>query len=191
MLIVEGADLVGKTTFANRLLEQTWVQRCGHVYSHLGKLPSGFSASQYLSIASTWLVQDRFHLSELACRMVDVEPVRLCPETYRLVDAGLRMLGAFTVVITATSELIAQRFAARGDAMYNLQQIQSQNDAFLSLATRSAKSPWSEYAPDVDLHIHVDDDTDALRFVYQVVTAYRRRLHALSKFNAEEVDVEF
>src|SRR5690349_732982 len=106
MLIIEGSDLVGKTTFCAKLLKMEWAQTFGYTYQHLSKLSSGFNRlTGHLALARRRVIQDRFHLSDLAYRYALKEDQRLKPEEYRIIDGYLRGLGAYTVVVCADDEL--------------------------------------------------------------------------------------
>jgi len=110
MLVIEGSDLVGKTNFALRCVEQL-VTHGPWIYAHFGKLPDTWRFPwSYKPRMSRFIVQDRFHMSEIFYREARKEPRRLSPFHYKLVDAWLRQLGGFTVVITADPKLISKRF---------------------------------------------------------------------------------
>lgn len=127
MIIVEGADLVGKTTLCKKLVERL----PGHVYAHFTRLPDSFDRYWgYHERASRGIVQDRFHMSEVAYAAMrgDLGSSGLTPEVYRLVDARLRRLGCMTVLLVAEPELLERRM--REGEMYNISQILHVNAIF-------------------------------------------------------------
>lgn len=109
MIIVEGPDGVGKTTFCKKLLAHL----PGHVYSHFTRLPPGFDYYWgYAERVGRGLVQDRFHMSEVAYAQARGEEPRLDKWDYRLVDSLVRRVGGVTVLITGTQELVRSRWDA-------------------------------------------------------------------------------
>lgn len=107
MLIIEGPDCVGKTTLAKQLLE--YLPR--HIYTHFTRLPEGFDYYwDYVDRMSRYIIQDRFHLSEVVYSTAIGRECRLDELTYGMIDAKLRMLGGMVVLITADADLIEQRW---------------------------------------------------------------------------------
>jgi len=159
MLILEGPDLVGKTTMAQKIVAKPGMQSDGYIYRHLSRLPDGWRVRNYMQLAYRKSVQDRFHMSEPAYAFARGEDSSryLNRETYRLVDGWLRGLGAFTVLVTASEELIESRYDVRRE-MYPLDKILKANLAFKGLA--NGMSPWGEYwgRPDIDVHINLCAD---------------------------------
>jgi thymidylate kinase len=93
MLIIEGTDLVGKTTVAHKL-----AKRLNMLYQHLGPLPEGWTERDYLDIAAPDLVRDRFHMSEICYHAVNNKPCII--DDYTMLNAWLRVrCCAYTVVI--------------------------------------------------------------------------------------------
>jgi hypothetical protein len=154
MVILEGSDCVGKTTLANMLLEQDYFQSIGARYGHLSRLPDDHDRLlDYKELIDPLLIQDRFHMSEIAyCagRQELFENVKLTPHMYELIDAWLRLVGAVTVVILAPPSLITERHAAnREREMYDVQVSLIANGAFTSMV--NGKSPY-----DVDFDMVID-----------------------------------
>lgn len=148
MLIVEGADLVGKTTLCEALVRELSRREHGYVYRHLTKLPNGFvSPWAYMQLASRRVVQDRFHMSEVLYAKARHERPVLSPFGYALVDAHLRQLGAFTVIVTTSRDQIADRW--RAGEMYDLDTVLAINDDFESVALGQYES---RYVMDHDYH---------------------------------------
>lgn len=151
MIIIEGPDCVGKTTVCKKLLKILNGESLGlpHVYAHFTKLPAGFDYyHNYLDRASRYVVQDRFHLSEIVySRARGIAKSPLCPERYRLVDAALRNLGTITVLITADDGLIRERWDQ--SQMYNTEITLAAADGFRRLGEL-----FPEYDPDIDFNFH-------------------------------------
>lgn len=111
MLILEGADGVGKSTLAKKLVKR--LERFRAIYAHFTRLPDSFHRVWgYVDRMSPWVVQDRFHMSELAYAYACGRWSSLTPEWYRVVDAYLRKIGVVTVVIEASPELVRSRWDA-------------------------------------------------------------------------------
>jgi hypothetical protein len=180
MIIVEGADLVGKTTFCTGLLERDYCQENGMVYSHLSRLPPGWDhVRSYIERACRNVVQDRFHMSEPVYARVRGEETKLTPEKYRLVDAYLRTLGAVHVVIVASLEsTIARRW--REGEMYDLNKVIHANTLFKTMAW----PPHSVYRPDVDFVFVAEELTDDAAFsraINEVLNLHAQRKRLVSR----------
>ncbi len=153
MIIVEGTDLVGKTTFCKRLLENPYLVNEGYWHKHLSKPPRNFDNCRgYIDMAYMKSVQDRFHMSEIVYSCLDNRETSITPEKYRIVDAHLRMMGAVTVVIIcADYSILCERHATRADEeMYSAEQVCQANDYFSSLCSSER---FGQYKPDYDLVI--------------------------------------
>lgn len=173
MLIIEGTDGVGKTTLCRRLLAGL----PGHRYGHMSRPPAGFDHHWgYVALAAPDLVQDRFHMGDVAYAHARGEPPSLTPDRYAMVDAALRPLGSFVVVVTADEGLVRARWTP--DQMYDLGRTLAAGRAFLDVASRP---DW--YRADVDCHLHcdagrpyVDDDQ-----VDEVLSRYRERRRVVAE----------
>lgn len=167
MLIVEGPDCVGKTTLCRELLKRL----PGYIYAHFSRLPEGFDYYWgYIERISRRVVQDRFHMSEIAYSRARGDEPRLTRETYRLVDAKLRLLGGFTVLITAERNLIASRW--RKDQMYSLDKTLEAARIFEVL-----RDEREEVGVDIDYAFHC---TEGIPYVPgtaidQIIDLYRQR----------------
>ena len=125
MLILEGADLVGKTTLAHKLIAEMNQRGWPHVYRHLSKLPDAWRAqatSNYSRLASPYIVQDRFHVSEPVYAWIRGEKPMMTPQSYSDVEAVLRIDAKFTVIIVADASLIERRYIAERE-MYSLEKV--------------------------------------------------------------------
>lgn len=145
MIIVEGPDLVGKTSVCQKLVKR--LQSRGVIYAHFSRLPLSFDRYWgYQRRASRNIIQDRFHMSEPIYAAMRKDYTALDPEKYRMVDGMLRQLGAVHVVITATNDLIKSRWGR--EEMYDIEQVFEVNSMFKLMANQQFKG----YEPDVDFH---------------------------------------
>ena len=148
MLILEGADLVGKTTLAQTLLKTPWMSSQGYVYRHLSRLSESFDRyGGHCMMAARLTVQDRFHMSDIVYHQVRKEEQRFTPETYRAVDGFLRGFGAYTVLIVCEdNDMLVRRL--RDGEMYNPEQILHANHLYGQLV--GLNEPYQDWSVDYD-----------------------------------------
>lgn len=148
MIVVEGADCVGKTTLVAKLIKRLNQAGFPHVPLHLSKLPECFDhVRDYLPLMSPNVVWDRFYMSRNAYGMaVDNQRV-LNRREYRYLDAKARLVPTHHVVITATPQLIRERFEDGAHMSYTIDDILRVNDKYVEFC----ESGWM----DVDTHIQV------------------------------------
>ena len=114
MLIVEGTDLVGKTTLCRQLVETLNALGRPHTYSWLGLLPRGWDYHwDYVARMVNPVVQDRFYLSEAAYGVAARREPRLGTRELDLLDAELRVRGGFTVLLLAHDEVLEELYARK------------------------------------------------------------------------------
>lgn len=188
MLIIEGTDIVGKTTLAKKLTHE--LSSFGHIYSHFTRLPDNFDRYWgYIEHARPNIVQDRFHMSELVYASARRDSTSLDDETYRLVDAYLRNFGSYTVVITATEELLKSRYENininKTQQMYDLHTVLSANEYFKEVAFCSEKY-------DSDLSICESEDEpwpteNIIQFIKQNYLERRLKIQSLLKRQARQM----
>jgi len=135
MLLVEGADYTGKTTFCRALTERLQSRGFPHTPQHLSKPGPDFDYYRdYLALLSPAHVWDRFHLSGVAYRRHDDHPCSLSPLKFQLVEAEFRRRCGFTVILWCTNGELARRVASResqpGDTIHPLERIVHVNDTF-------------------------------------------------------------
>jgi thymidylate kinase len=178
MLIIEGADCVGKTTLAKKLLRVL----DNHVYAHFTRLPSGFDYYWgYVERMSVNIVQDRFHLSEIVYSRVRGVESPLTPELYRLVDAQVRLRAGYTILITADEGLVRKRWD-KGQ-MYNIDDTLRAVSLYNDLTeVRLGFGDFSDYTPDIDAYYHCTEGNPYVPdyIIDQMVNDYYRRLHLYS-----------
>lgn len=95
MLIIEGSDFVGKTTFANKLVVMAIEDAKYPVwYCHMSRPNPAFNwFEDYQDYLSKYAVQDRYHLGSLAYHdgVMDLA-------TLRIIEGWLFSLGSFVVL---------------------------------------------------------------------------------------------
>ena len=150
MIIIEGADCVGKSHFVESLCEHSDLQRVGMVPAHLGPLPKGWAPlTHYLEAASSLFVQDRFHMSELVYGSITRGGANMDEGAYAMIDARLiAHKAAFTVVITAENKLLEDRWDM--SQLFDIQTVKKVNQAF----TMCAQDCWSTYRVHCDIWLH-------------------------------------
>jgi hypothetical protein len=177
MLIIEGADLLGKTTLCRRLLAEL----PGHEYAHLSRPDPGFDHFWgYMGRCSPQLVQDRFHMSEAAYAMATARGSMLTPEVYRLVDGQLRSMGAYTVLLTAHDELLRRRcLEADRPEMFDTDTIVRANGWFGKLSTPRATA----YTCDVDYRVSLSDEEPYITEadVHAILESYAARRREVTR----------
>lgn len=188
MLIIEGTDMVGKTTLCKALVKKMNGMGFPHVYRWFSKLPDCWDYyHDYLPNIAEHVVQDRFHMSEVAYRLARHEMPRLDAETYRLIDAKIRLVGGFTVVITAPDSFLKGQWEKLAEReMHTLDQIIEVNHFF----QENAKGLKGCHKPDIDFHYHMNglypgEDT---KFMEMVCGMYLLRLNRLAALRARRPD---
>ena len=171
MFLLEGADLVGKTTLAKRAVELLphWI------YGHLTRLPDTWDpVIDYCTIINTnsgRIVQDRFHISEMAyCKLNNRSQPMFSPSQFDTINNNFVARGGFTLFITADDCVIESRW--RDGEMFTLPQVLSVNRWYLENVMKYA-----------DHHIHITRNNpeisdSELKFV---IERYEERYY--DKFN--------
>lgn len=152
MLIIEGPDCVGKTTLALKLVAQLNELGFPHVYQHMTRLPECWRVdptTNYERLMNAFVVMDRFHMSEPIYATACGRKPMLDPATYSKIDKRLRAVGAYTFVITSTSQAIAERYEAKRE-MFDLAVVQNVNLRYVDAANNGS---WGGYAMNVDQHL--------------------------------------
>jgi len=159
MIIIEGTDLLGKTTLAHALVKALNDKELPHVYQHLSKLPDCFDVYWgYIPLIRRHIVQDRFHLSRQAYGTVFNNQKLFNPMELSLLKGALAKVGAFVVLCTGTKEFIKSQWGR--EEMYDLNGVIKVNDVFYKMSS--------------DHHIHLcgqqwaSDDCDEIVKKYLV-----------------------
>lgn len=136
MLIVEGTDLVGKTTLCKKIVDdlnaRSDVPYRPYVYRHFTRLPEYWDYYwDYLPHIDVGVVMDRFHLSAQAYGRAIDGGEHINPTNMRLLRAQLALRCSFVVLVLAKESLIRERHAKReADEMFSVQQVIEANCRF-------------------------------------------------------------
>jgi hypothetical protein len=159
MLIVEGPDLVGKTTLAKKIALK--LNECGwpHIYQHLSRLPECSRhdiLGMYRRLMNPYTVRDRFHYSEPLYAAIRGDAALLGPGSYKQIERELLNYEKFLIVITADDELIEARHKKLGrKEMYDLDKILQVNQLYY---TAAEEQHYGAYEMPHDLWIHCTAD---------------------------------
>lgn len=98
MLIIEGSDCLGKTTFAKLLLECADKQNIFPTYySHMSRPNASFDFfGDYIDMMSTYAIQDRFHLGGIVWHHAIEQPA------LSIIEGWLRSIGSMTIILYAS-----------------------------------------------------------------------------------------
>lgn len=125
MLVVEGPDLVGKTTLCEELVARLnadgWAERtCGapSARTHFGPLPDGWDyLGGYARLVRPGAVMDRFHWSERAYGGALRGGSKIDPRRTAIVDGLIHACGGMIVLVCppfdAYAKLLDQRWTNR------------------------------------------------------------------------------
>lgn len=153
MLIVEGCDMVGKTTLAQALTTHLNNRGHPHIYTHFSKLPSQFHhVWGYLPFFHPHVVQDRFYMSRFAYGRACRNQVVPTDVERRILESWFHLVGGYRVVVFADERFLQQQWESKGDRreMYDLDQIKRTNQHYVHmLATKELH---------VDMEIRVAND---------------------------------
>lgn len=152
MLIVEGPDLAGKTTLCKKTLEYL----TDHVYAHFSRLPKHFDYYEmYIDRMSRYIVQDRFHMSEIVYARVRNEEPNISHNRYRMLDAQAILHGGFTVVLFASKPEDTLLTRWREGEMYDQDRVLLANRFFSQIAQSGC---FHGYRINVDYTIDVSTE---------------------------------
>ncbi len=168
MLILEGADLVGKTTLSELLLKEL----PKHIYGHFSKLPDGFEKYWgYQPFITENVVMDRFHLSRQAYGSVTGDQERFTPTEMVMMQGALSRVGSYCAILTADEEVIIQRYEHMDSArqeLYGLETILKVNRQYAYLADGLHNHPhYSTY--------HIRQHTLLPEIAEKLLSQYRKR----------------
>lgn len=160
MMIIEGADNLGKTTAAKRMVEiakSKGMDDC--FYDHMGRPPESFDfCHDYVPLMNHSAIQDRFHLGSLVWHDDVMDLAKL-----RFIEGRLALRGAFIVIFIAEADMFDYKGMIRPEReLFDVDTILAANDIYESIADGNfalEKHP--------DFNVRVDDAyfmTDAADF---------------------------
>jgi len=137
MLIVEGSDLVGKTTLIKALCDEATNRGHPMIPQHFGLLPDNWDfLCDYMKFINNRTVMDRFIMSEVVYGETLRKKSRITPEHYSLLQTYLDCFRYMTVVIVAETvffkEHVHKQFEYR-DEVFKEEQICLVNEAFIEV----------------------------------------------------------
>lgn len=188
MIIIDGPDLVGKSSLCKKLINSPQLMHGGYTLAHLSRLPDSFDRFwSYTQRAIPTTVQDRFHMSEVMYAMMRGEPTVLTPEKYRLVDGMLRLRGALHVLVVMEDSdvgqaILRERYSQlREREMYREQQVLLVNTLFCNVADRDGD--FQCYQMDLDYVIRCGPDKlfPAESDVSEILRLHAKRQDALGR----------
>lgn len=188
MLIVEGADMLGKTTFAKRIAEtMTALHPDWPIhYSHATKQADAFGFHDYAAQVNPFRVQDRFHMSRHVYEAVMTGALLLPPLDCQFIDAKLILAGSVTVVVTANAAFIRNSFQqARGHDNMRVETVIEANAGYMEIAAGNTffTKPLFHYHHPVDGTPNRQYPAEHDGFVNAVCDAWEERLSRLADLN--------
>jgi thymidylate kinase len=124
MLILEGSDCLGKSTFAEKLLAEA-DSRVIHptFYSHMSRPNNAFDFfTHYQDMITKYAIQDRFHIGGI------VWHDRIPQDKLDIIEAWLALAGSLTIVLYASDD-VAYRELLKKDQRGNLLSLDTMCDA--------------------------------------------------------------
>lgn len=161
MIVIEGPDGVGKTTFANKLLEYSARNGEPMTYHHMTRPSPGFDYfNDYVLMGIGGnIVRDRFHLGAVVYgQMLGLHSYQEDPTLLRALIRFVRMRRCVTVVITADDHWLRDSLEKeikekKREQMYNVNTIIQANKCFRAIASVSTTSS----DPMCDYHIPIGE----------------------------------
>lgn len=137
MIIVEGADGVGKTTLCKKLAVKIQeILKIDNAYRHMSKPADDFDhlAGYFREIGPH--AQDRFHLGSIVYGVMLRRGNAPTPQKMKLLQRYLRWQGAVVIVMYGSREwLHKQLIDSPKPEMYSVDDILLANEGFAALAT--------------------------------------------------------
>ena len=185
MLIIEGSDLVGKTTLIKEICTEATKRGFPMIPQHFGLLPDNWDFYQdYLDYINKRTVMDRFVLSEIVYGEILREKSRITPRIWSHLNRhcvsgpgpGYDLSTSMTVIIAAEpdffKEHVHKQFEYRSE-VFKEEQICNVNDAFLMVMQTHR---INEFEIEYDIAHEVQNDRDFPSsnpdFVEEIVETY-------------------
>ena len=155
MIILEGADCLGKTTAAEALCKRMASEFGGGdsaYYRHMTKPPDTIDHVAHYFNGVGCHVQDRYHLGSVTYGRIIGGGSFTTPRRMRVVQQYLRWMGCVTVIFVASRQFLADQLKRAGSRkeMYSRANILDVNEAYWGLANSSNNGvQWCDYLIDV------------------------------------------
>lgn len=136
MLIVEGADEVGKTTMCDTMVKILQERTGEEITSgHMGRRPRNFNYYWgYRRLFRRWHIQDRFHLGEWAYEKAQERTPRYTRTSLLILHSWLLSQGALVVhVTTKTEEMLRDRLLKNPDDKFTIPVVLAARSNFIQL----------------------------------------------------------
>ncbi len=171
MIVIEGPDMAGKSSLAQRLFEilptaphAGLLRRSpAPMVRHFTKPPPSFDKYWgYRECVQRNVILDRFHMSHPVYRHIAGEEHDLTPFKYQLVDSDIAKVGGIIVLLVPSERELKKRWdqhAGRGE-MYDLDFVLRVRRVFSEIGCkRLLMTKNGEYLPRVDLFVENDSWT--------------------------------
>jgi len=177
MLIIEGSDLVGKTTLIKALCDETIKRGFPMIPQHFGLLPDNWNFFvDYIGYINSRTVMDRFIMSEVVYGETLRCGCRIDPGYFRALQSILNQSHSMTVIVAAESEFfkehVRKQYQHRNE-VFKEEQICEVNDAFINVLENGC---LNEYTLSYDIGHIVNSNRDFpssnLEFVEEIVEIY-------------------
>lgn len=143
MLVVEGADCLGKTTLVAELREALGgAMCCSPAMLKLGKEHSTWRPVDYVAACKPWTLCDRFHLSEAVYGAVARGKSNLTPWAIGTIADAISGCGGMVVIVHASPSdylRILDHAFDQGREAFGRHVCESANTAFCDLASRALR----------------------------------------------------
>lgn len=150
MFIIEGADHLGKTTLAHKVVDEAVRQGIPAFYSHMGRPPEGFDwLNHYRLRMQTYAVQDRFHLGSLIWHEGVMNQAKL-----RLIEGWLYSQASFILVMTGERNwYLSWLDTDNRDQLFDRDKIKDANTIYTFMALKTVDIQFCR--PTIDTHYQI------------------------------------
>lgn len=150
MLIVEGPDMVGKTTFLNAVADRITPMVEGLARDHFTHLDTEMTPAKYMRRFKPFCLSDRGHMSNLVYGHICREGSDLTADQYRVVDGLMLAAGGMMVLLSASADWYEHLLEAnKRDQKWNPVLNRKVADAFRGIQSRQpfhGVRPWVDVA---------------------------------------------
>ncbi len=158
MIIIEGADRVGKSTLAQKIVKELNQLGWPHIVQHLGRPPESWrpeAVSMHSRLMSPYVVRDRLYMSEpVYCSVCPGRTPLLSPKDTAQLNQLSKSYCGHTIVVAADEVVLRCRLSAKEDELYGVDSVLAVNRAFSEIA---ATCEWAGH------HFPVDASETCLR----------------------------